>query len=61
MTEFHVLIGELEETMQSAPNADVNLFGLGESLPFEFMRKAPQLTKSSCLFIKESGLESALV
>jgi len=61
MTEFHVLIGEFKESVQKAPAADINIFGLGEKLPFDFMRQAPELTKSSCLFIKDSGFESALV
>ncbi len=61
MTEFYVLVGEFKETMHSAPDADINLFGLADTLPFALMREAPQLTKSSCLFVKDSGLESALV
>ncbi|NOX88733.1 MAG: Na-K-Cl cotransporter [Calditrichaeota bacterium] len=61
LTEFHVLSGEFRETLQNAPNADINIFGLSDTLPFDFMHKAPELTKSSCLFIKDSGLENALV
>ena len=61
MTEFHVLIGDLKESMKKAPVSDINIFGLGETLPFDFMREAPELTNSSCLFVKDSGRESALV
>ncbi len=61
LTEFHVLLGEFKETMKNAPPADVNIFGLSTVLPFDFMREAPELTKSSCLFIKDSGFENALV
>jgi len=60
MTEFHVLTGNFREAVQTAPNADISIFGLAETLPFEFMRSATELTKSSCLFIKDSGWESAL-
>jgi hypothetical protein len=44
----------------SAPAADINIFGLADELPFTFMCKAAELTKSSCLFVKDSGQESAL-
>jgi hypothetical protein len=59
-TEFHVLVGKFNENLSSAPGADINIFGLADELPFTFMRNAPELTKSSCLFIKDSGQESAL-
>ena len=58
--EFHVLIGEFEDLMQKAPNSDINIFGLGDS-PFDFMRNAHELTKSSCIFVRDSGHENALV
>jgi len=61
LTECHVLIGSFEETLKTAPRADINIFGLSEKLTFDFMRKAPDLTKSSCLFIKDAGWENALV
>jgi amino acid transporter len=59
-TEFHVMVGNFKENLTSAPGADINIFGLADELPFTFMRNAPELTKSSCLFIKDSGQESAL-
>ena len=59
-TEFHVLVGAFKENLSSAPSADINIFGLADDLPFPFMREAPELTKSSCLFVKDSGHESAL-
>jgi solute carrier family 12 sodium/potassium/chloride transporter 2 len=61
MTEFYVLTGTFEEALKSAPRGDINLFGLREKLSFEFMRNSTELTKSSCLFVKDSGQESALV
>jgi solute carrier family 12 sodium/potassium/chloride transporter 2 len=59
-TEFHVLVGAFEENLTSAPGADINIFGLGDTVPFDFIRRAPGLTKSSCLFVRDSGTESAL-
>ena len=59
-TEFHVLIGKFEDNLSSAPGSDINIFGVGEKTPFDFIRRAPELTKSSCLFVRDSGTESAL-
>ena len=61
MTEFYVFIGNFTETLQKAPFADINIFGLADTLVFDFMREATELTQSSCLFIRDSGKESALV
>ena len=61
MTDCHVLIGKFEETLKTAPRADINIFGVGDKLSFDFMRNAPEWTKSSCLFVRDSGWESALV
>ncbi len=61
LTEFNVITGEFRESISKAPRADINIFGLGEQLPFEFMRESIELTKSTCLFVRDSGLESAMV
>jgi amino acid transporter len=61
LTEFHVEVGNFKEALVSAPRADINIFGIGKELPFSFMRDASELTKSSCLYVKDSGHESALV
>ena len=61
MTEFYVFIGNFTEILQKAPFADINIFGLADTLVFDFMREVPELTQSSCLFIRDSGKESALV
>lgn len=61
MTYFHVLIGSFEEALRAAPRADINIFGIADKISFDFIRIAPELTKSSCLFMKDSGRESALV
>ena len=61
MTELCVIIDEFNNALKSAPRADVNLFGFGAQLDFKFMRAAGELTKSSCLFVCDSGHENALV
>ncbi len=61
MTYFHVLIGSFNETLLIAPHADINIFGMGEKIDLNFMRTTIDSTKSTCLFVKDSGRENALV
>ncbi|MCB0196354.1 MAG: Na-K-Cl cotransporter [Anaerolineae bacterium] len=63
-TEFHVLTGSFKEVLSTAPRADINIFGLSvteSGLPLSFIRDMPELVKTSCAFIIDSGSESALV
>ncbi|MBU1096159.1 MAG: Na-K-Cl cotransporter [Bacteroidetes bacterium] len=59
-TEFHVLKGPFNDAIKNAPKADINIFGLGENINFNFMRSTPETIISSCLFVKDSGHENAL-
>ena len=62
MTDFHVLFGSFKESLKIAPRADVNILGLGPgNIPFGRTREVRDLTNSSCIFIRDSGQESALV
>ncbi len=61
LTEFHVINGNFIEALTKAPRADISIFGIGDDLPFPFMREITELTSSSCLFVKDSGQESAIV
>ncbi len=61
LSEFHVLVGDYKTALANAPRADINIMGIGENIPFEMMRKTTELTKSSCLFVKDSGNVSAIV
>ena len=60
MTEFHVLTGSFKEVIAKAPKGDVSIFGLAEQLQFNFMREVTEMTSSSCLFVHDSGKESAI-
>ena len=61
MTDFHVITGSFRETLKAAPKGDINIFGLAQNtLPFEFIREVTELTRSSCIFVRDSGRESAL-
>jgi len=63
-SHFHVLSGSFKEALQTAPRADVNIFGLslmGGELPLDFVRDVSNSVRSSCVFVIDSGQESALV
>ncbi|MCB0747501.1 MAG: hypothetical protein KDC90_08555, partial [Ignavibacteriae bacterium] len=61
LTEFKVLTGNFNDTLKKAPRADINIFGLGEVLNFDYMREVTELSLTTCLFVKDSGKESAIV
>ncbi len=61
LTEFFVLTGSFEEVLENSPKADLNIFGLGDELNFNLIRETPLKINSSCLFVKDSGKESAVV
>ena len=61
MTEYHVIKGNFKDALKSAPRVDVNIFGMANKFDFDFMRNASEWTKSSCLFVQDSGRENALV
>jgi len=58
LTEVH--IGDFRTVLDKVPSADLNIFGMNENLRFEFVNEMAAKTKSSCLFVKDSGHESIL-
>lgn len=58
LTEVH--IGDFKAVVDKVPPADLNIFGMDENLRFEFVKEISEKTKSSCLFVKDSGHESIL-
>ena len=63
-SEFHIIPAPFKEALSSAPRADLNIFGLSMingTLPLDFMREVSELAKTSCVFVIDSGKESALV
>ncbi|MBL7075156.1 Na-K-Cl cotransporter [candidate division KSB1 bacterium] len=59
-TELSVHLGDFREVLTKAPLADLNIFGMGEALDCGYLREIAQLIQSSCLFVRDSGAESAL-
>ena len=58
LTEIYV--GAFRDIVEIAPAADLNIFGMDEDLPFDFVKEMSAKTQSSCLFVKDSGHESIL-
>ncbi len=57
-----VLVGhsDLDLFIQNTPQADLNVFGLPDDVDFEFVRRMVEHTRSTCLFVRDSGDENAL-
>lgn len=60
-TNQRVLVGPFTEAVEQAPKADLNIMGLQEDPDFDFMVNMVDQTGSSCLFVADSGRESARV
>ena len=54
-----VMVGNFDSCAGEAPQSDINILGLQASPDFDFMRKAIEITRSTCLFVADSGRESA--
>jgi amino acid transporter len=60
-TQPVVLIGSLTDAIPQAPEADLSIWGLPDQIDLDFMRHMTEQTVSSCIFVHDSGKESALV
>ena len=59
-TEISVLVGTFKEALSKAPPSDLNIFGFPKEIGWDTMvEEIADLTSTSCLFIKDSGEESA--
>ena len=58
--EIVVHVDTFMQFLHRAPQADVNFFGLMRPPDFDKMRQFVDATRSSCLFIRDSGQENAL-
>ena len=57
-TETTVYIDSFKDLIGRAPQADLNIFGLVPNPNFEFMDTMVAETQTTCLFIRDSGLEN---
>lgn len=53
--------GTLNAFLKEAPEADINIFGLQQTVSLAFMQQMLEQTQSSCIFVRDSGYESALI
>ncbi|AFY69447.1 transporter, cation-chloride cotransporter (CCC) family [Thalassoporum mexicanum PCC 7367] len=56
----YMMMGHLDACMAIAPRADISFIGLAAIPDFDFVTRMQGLANSSCLFIGDSGGESAL-
>ncbi|MFH1763262.1 MAG: sodium transporter, partial [Gemmatimonadota bacterium] len=55
-----VYAGSFQEAIQKAPQADLHILGLPAGSPLSGALQIVQASRASCLFVVDSGLESAL-
>lgn len=58
--EVLVAEGDLDSLVPKVETADLSVFGLPEDVDFEFIRRMVDATRSSCIFVRDSGDENAL-
>jgi hypothetical protein len=54
------LSGTFPDGLKNGPTADINIFGISDELSVREMHTITSKVKTTCLFIKDSGQESAL-
>jgi hypothetical protein len=61
-TDAEAVVGTtpFNEYVLDAPQADLNIFGLSPEPDFDKIRRLVDQTDSTCMFVRDSGLESAL-
>lgn len=58
--EIHLLDGPFRENIGAGPRSDLDIMGLSKPPNYELMREAVERTRSSCVFVADSGQESAM-
>ncbi|MEO0605583.1 MAG: amino acid permease, partial [Myxococcota bacterium] len=56
----HVLGGTLAQRLDDAPPTDVHIFGLSDEFDLDWLKQVQATTGEPCLFVMDSGQESAL-
>lgn len=58
--ELRVANRNFDDALDEVPQADLDIFGIGDRIDLEFMEHMVERTESACLFVKESGRENIL-
>jgi solute carrier family 12 (sodium/potassium/chloride transporter), member 2 len=59
-SEVYALVGDLSTCVARGPQADVSLFGLPADIDFAWAQRMVLETRSTCIFVRGSGAESAV-
>ena len=59
-TQIALFTGDFWEALPAAPDADLTVLGLPDQPDVAFIQRAVQTLHSSCIFVRDSGNESAL-
>jgi amino acid transporter len=59
--EIVVEKASFKDYIEKAPPADLNVFGIGDTIAKSFTQEMVNQTDSTCFFVKDSGFESILV
>lgn len=59
-TNTIVQVGDFNDFLPHAPRTDLNIFGTQKQVTLEFIRSIVQTSRASCIFVQDSGNESAL-
>jgi solute carrier family 12 sodium/potassium/chloride transporter 2 len=59
-TRAIVEVGPLEAYLPQAPQADLHIFGVQQRVDLAFIEQMVTATNASCIFVRDSGYESAL-
>ncbi|MFN2204970.1 MAG: Na-K-Cl cotransporter, partial [Candidatus Promineifilaceae bacterium] len=59
-TSFQVFVRPFDEAIKAAPTADLNIFGLAHEPDLRFIQRLAVEVNTSCVFVRDSGEESAM-
>lgn len=59
-TEIHIIVGNFQEVLQTAPKARINIFGMTQECDVSFLRNIADTINTSVLFLRDSQHESAI-
>lgn len=58
--QTEVMVGDLETCLATAPQSDLDLMGLPLDVDLDYVRRSVERSRSACMFLGDSGQESAL-
>ncbi len=58
VSQTQVEVGDFHDLISDAPAADVQIFGFPDDIDFAFVRRMVNETRSSCMFVRDSGDEN---